>query len=246
MRRWRRGSPTPTSMAGRSISSWPRSESRSRSEPGRAQSRADAACGIRAERANANAVARSRCPDAHAGGRDAARSSRRCRPPGIADIPRRGGRALSAGRRAAARLARQAWNKRHDAGPAAHIAHVQGQRADGRGDATGRGRAHDGKPPHWRRGGGADGRVFRRAGQRSGPHRFPARSPAERRNRYGSAVAGRRVRSSARAAAVGNSRRRRHAAPGRAPRNRCRRTQPNRRLPPKAIPRERCFACVPS
>ena len=60
---------------------------------------------------------RSRCPDAHAGRRDAARSSRRRRPSGAADIPRRSGRTLSAGRRAAARLARQAWNKRRRCRP---------------------------------------------------------------------------------------------------------------------------------
>ena len=78
--------------------------------------------------------------------------------------------------------------------PAAHAAHVQGQRADGRRDAPGRARAPDGKS-----------RLSRRRRGRAGRRRCSTRwtsdldhiafvldASAERRNRYAAAVAARR------------------------------------------------------
>ena len=72
--------------------------------------------------------------------------ARRSRRAGAADLPRRGGRTLSAGRRAAARVATQSGQPGPGAGAAAHTAHLQGQRADGRRDASGRAHPLDGEP----------------------------------------------------------------------------------------------------
>ena len=128
--------------------------------------------------------------------------------------------------------------------PCSALAHVQGQCADGRGDATGRGRAHDGKPPHRRRGDGADGRVFdaldndldhiafcsiacRKAKPTQLRRGWPPRPKPARaaRRRQLTAPSSRRCRCA--------------RAPLRPPR------LPNRRRR-RDRPRERCFACVPS
>ena len=134
MRRRRRGPPTPTSMARRSISRWPRSESRPPRPRG--ASAKPSRCFMRYPRRTGRSQRQPRRRQPLP--RRPRRPTRRCSKftttsiAGAADLPRRSGRTLSAGRRAAARLARASLEQRElDAGLAAHAAHVQGQRADG-------------------------------------------------------------------------------------------------------------------